>query len=176
MSVRLMVEENTGLIRQGIDTLSVLDPKLYRSPGDVPLSSSVGKHFRHVLDFYDRLLDGYSTVVDYDARGRDPRVETDPEYAASVARRTCAGLNALAATFGSAPGPTPVVVRTEIHSDDGSAVEVNSTIERELSALSSHTVHHYAIIALVLRLCGWTVGEKFGVAPSTLRYLAQKGG
>ena len=45
-----------------------------------------------------------------------------------------------------------------------------STIERELKFLVSHTVHHYAIIALQLRHQGVEPGPEFGVAPSTLRY------
>ena len=48
----------------------------------------------------------------------------------------------------------------------------DSSVERELQVLLSHTVHHYALIAVALRLHGHPVDEEFGVAPSTLRYWA----
>jgi hypothetical protein len=47
---------------------------------------------------------------------------------------------------------------------------LSSTIGRELQSLSSHTVHHFALIAMSLRAMGIPVEEDFGVAPSTLRY------
>jgi hypothetical protein len=45
-----------------------------------------------------------------------------------------------------------------------------SSAERELQFLLSHTVHHYALIALMLRTQGYEPGAEFGVAPSTLAY------
>ena len=51
-----------------------------------------------------------------------------------------------------------------------STVWARSTVERELQVLLSHTVHHYALIAVALRLHGLEVDPEFGVAPSTLRY------
>jgi hypothetical protein len=44
---------------------------------------------------------------------------------------------------------------------------VRSTLARELRALASHTIHHYALVAVVLRLRGVAVPAHFGVAPST---------
>jgi hypothetical protein len=35
--------------------------------------------------------------------------------------------------------------------------------------LCSHAVHHFALIAMILRAHGIDVDPKFGVAPSTLR-------
>jgi hypothetical protein len=45
-----------------------------------------------------------------------------------------------------------------------------SSIGRELQFLLSHTIHHYALIALALRLQGYEPSAEFGVAPSTLQY------
>src|SRR5262249_43081278 len=49
-----------------------------------------------------------------------------------------------------------------------------SSVTRELMALSSHTIHHFALIAMTLRAHGVVVNPDFGVAPSTLRYREQK--
>ncbi|UCF67889.1 MAG: DinB family protein [Acidobacteriota bacterium] len=45
-----------------------------------------------------------------------------------------------------------------------------SSVGRELRFLLSHTVHHFAIIGLMLRMLGGEPPAAFGVAPSTLDY------
>ena len=45
-----------------------------------------------------------------------------------------------------------------------------SSVGRELQFLVSHTVHHYALIRLLLEDHGIYAGEEFGVAPSTLAH------
>jgi len=47
---------------------------------------------------------------------------------------------------------------------------VFSNLARELQFLASHTVHHYALIALTLTALGVPVDADFGMAPSTLRH------
>ena len=51
---------------------------------------------------------------------------------------------------------------------------MESSISRELQVLSSHTIHHFAMIAMTLRFHGIEIDPEFGMAPSTLRYLAAK--
>jgi hypothetical protein len=64
----------------------------------------------------------------------------------------------------------PVLVRLEDCEDERSSLTWSqSSVTRELQALLSHTVHHYALIALMLQLNGFEVPEELGVAPSTLR-------
>ena len=45
-----------------------------------------------------------------------------------------------------------------------------SSTSRELQSLMSHTTHHFALIAMMLRTRGLSVERDFGVARSTLRY------
>jgi hypothetical protein len=52
----------------------------------------------------------------------------------------------------------------------GGAVWCRSSVSRELQFLLSHTVHHYALIAMTLRAAGVELDEELGVAPSTLAY------
>jgi hypothetical protein len=65
---------------------------------------------------------------------------------------------------------TPISVRSEDEAED---VWMPSTLGRELEFLRSHTVHHYALIALIFRAHEASVPSSFGVAPSTLRYQAE---
>ena len=165
--IALLVNENVGLLEQGITLMQTLDPDVYRRNTHTYFTSGVGKHFRHILDFYDRLVAGSESVVDYESRKRDERIETDPDYAIDVARRHA---GALGQYVDADAGAT---VRLEVLDADGSGIVTPSSVARELAVLASHTVHHYAIIAMLLRVQDIEVDHSFGVAPSTLRYLAK---
>lgn len=157
-----LVAENRRLLAQGLDVLRRLDRSVYEvSP---PLGiGTVGQQLRHCLEFYDCFLDGLGAGrIDYDARQRDERIETDPERGVAVLEGVVEALDALP------PGVEgrPLVVL------EGSkrSAEQASSVGRELQFLSSHAVHHWALIAALLRQQGIEPGEEFGVAPSTLEH------
>jgi hypothetical protein len=125
-----------------------------------------------VLEFYQCFLDGLEwSHIDYDSRRRDESVERS-RHKASLAMKSI--IRAL---------DTRAEVREErivwIRMEDAEANGVRdsfmeSSLSRELQALSSHTVHHFALIAVTLRAHGVQMDPDFGMAPSTLRYLAVK--
>ena len=43
-----------------------------------------------------------------------------------------------------------------------------SSLGRELQFLQGHSVHHYALMAAMMRFSGEPVDDHFGVAPSTI--------
>ena len=127
------------------------------------VSGSVGGHVRHCLDHVRSLERAIETgVVDYDARDRDSLIEIDRTLAWSLllsARRrvTAVPLSVLA---------RPVVVRTRMHAG-AAAVEVLSSLEREVSFVIAHTIHHCATIAVLAGVTPERLPERFGIAPST---------
>lgn len=167
--VAQLIEDNLAVLRQGRDLIEGLDRTQYSQNAPTLALSGVGPHLRHVVDFYERFLGAIeekATRVDYDARERDPRVETDPAHAVRTIDRTVARLGALARAMADDPEMT-LQVRS-----DGSPW-VDSCVARELQSLVSHTVHHYALIAVAVRSQGGEPGAEFGVAPSTLRHWEQ---
>ena len=50
------------------------------------------------------------------------------------------------------------------------AVEINSTLERELMGLVAHSIHHLAIIALLAKSFDHQMCSDFGKAPSAIVY------
>lgn len=61
----------------------------------------------------------------------------------------------------------PVAV-TAMLADEGGSLTSWSTLGRELAFVLSHTIHHQAMIALLLEGLGRPVAdERFGCAPST---------
>ncbi|MEM9801883.1 MAG: DinB family protein [Planctomycetota bacterium] len=173
-TVAQLVEENLTVLRQGRDLVGALDGEAYTQSAPTLALSGVGPHLRHVVDFYERFLNAFEAQagetriqVDYDARDRDPRVETDPDYAIAAIDRACDRLRAIAGDPRNAT-ETPVDVRS-----DGSPW-IASTVARELQSLVSHTVHHYALIAIAVRSHGGETDPSFGVAPSTLRHWSEE--
>ena len=156
------IAANVALLTQGTALLERVTDGAYRAcpPG----RSAIGAQYRHILDHYNCFLAGVQDgIVDYDARDRDPLVETDRELAARLSRETIADLGCLPAGLDA---PLQVHMAVSAHTDDGRAHP--STVGRELLFLVSHTVHHYAIIRLLLEDAGDRCDDDFGMAPSTL--------
>jgi uncharacterized damage-inducible protein DinB len=168
LTSEILIESNLYLLRQGHALVRQLRDEWFGQAGPHVGGSSAGSHLRHCLDFYSGFLDGLETgVIDYDARRRDSRLEHDRAYALQQIERIIAKLNACR----QVPAQKAVKVKLDSGNDPNAALEVSdSTIRRELQFLSSHTVHHYALIAVILRLHGFQTSADFGVAPSTLKY------
>lgn len=169
---RSLVEDNIHFLRQGIDLLKEISDKQYISADSPYYKSGVGVHMRHILDHYLSLTNLSGARIDYDARERDGRIETDKSYASSIAEQIVTELN----TF---LNDAALIEReVQVKSNEGGSESENpwtaSSIKRELQFLISHTVHHYALIAIILRIQGYHPPEKFGIAPSTLEYRKRK--
>ena len=117
-----------------------------------------------MLDHISSLIAASSaTVLSYDHRSRGTALETEP----SVAVREMMRLDAALERWSERPLDEPVKVAAMM-SDNGQAVTGWSTLARELAFVMSHTVHHQAIVALLLEQLGVeSPGERFGYAPST---------
>jgi uncharacterized damage-inducible protein DinB len=164
----IFADDNIRLLEQGLELLGALSDDAYVRSSHPEYTSGVGGHLRHCLDHYTNFLDGVEAgLVDYDARQRDARIENERGYATRVMERIIDGLRRLREIDSAA--------FVTIKMDGGDESETDnwwspSSAQRELQFLLSHTVHHYALIALILRAQGIMPGPGFGVAPSTLRY------
>ncbi len=164
-------DDNLQVLDQSVVLLEELDDELFAAPVPSLSLRAAGSHLRHCLDFYHSFLSGLPLGrVDYDLRQRDPRIEQDRLYALGKLLFVRDEL----ARVREAPLPADLEVCLE---GNGSAWSLSS-VERELQFLLSHTIHHYALIAIALRSHGFDPGREFGVAPSTLRYweIAQEAG
>ena len=128
------------------------------------VSGSVGEHVRHVLDHLSSLVAASPTsVLSYDHRTRGTAVEAEP----SVAVREIMRLDAALERWSDRSLDEPVAVAA-ITSTDGHSVTGWSTLARELAFVLSHTIHHQAIVALLLEQQGAPLAdERFGYAPTT---------
>lgn len=153
------------LLEEGMRLIEGLVDDVYARPNVLSPRGSVGAHVRHCLDFYSGFLNGLeSGRIDYNCRQRDVLIETDRHHAIHSIRQLIAELREILPIFRIAP----ILVSTEDGSDRDSWC--GSSLVRELEFLRSHTIHHYSLIAMLLRFEAVEPGEEFGVAPSTLRY------
>lgn len=131
-----------------------------------PGRSPIGAHLRHAVEHFVCFLRGLSEgKVDYDARDRDESIEQDPHLfreAIAEVRRTLAGL-------------TPAQLRARIEVRQTAALDaepstLESTVERELVFLSSHTIHHLAVVVTLCREQGVDLPEDLAIAFSTAAF------
>jgi hypothetical protein len=164
-TTRTLIEQNTICLRQGIALLRELDDAAYTHTQSPYYESSVGEHLRHTLEHYISFIDGVeSGLIDYDARERNRRIAAERAYAVRVIRDIIARLEGIAVD-------KPLQVKMDCgHGETEKALWSRSSIERDLQYIQAHTIHHYALIAMILRLQGIDPGPDFGVAPSTLAY------
>ncbi|SRR6266536_1887572 len=161
-----LISNCIALLEQVATLLARIDDQVYTSTSKLSPRGSIGGHLRHCLDFYQSFLSGIDRArIDYNLRERDSLTERKTRHALHRIELTIAGLHSMSRTVQT----TSPLVSTETH---GNGVQswCSSSVVRELEFLQSHTIHHYSLIAMLLRLQGVEPGEGFGVAPSTLEY------
>jgi hypothetical protein len=167
-----LIATNLRWLRQALRLIERLDDAVYAATAPELAPHRAGAHFRHILEFYQCFLDGLeSSHIDYDARRRDESVERSRNAAIVTIRFIIHALE----THAELRQERIVWVRMEDAQDSGVRdTFMESSLSRELQVLSSHTIHHFALIAVTLRAHGVQLDAGFGMAPSTLRHLATK--
>ena len=158
--------------QKSIEILDQLGSLVNRLPTDMyaaPLAclqeNSIGKHVRHIIEFYECLLEGLEHgEVNYDLRRRNLLIETDSDYTLLQ--------------IGSIQRKLPDIQDAEIimKADLGTGTEAfKSSVFRELAFSLDHCIHHLALIRVGMQQhCPHIpMEENLGVAFSTLRHLQQ---
>lgn len=159
---RRLAAANVHLLEQASRLIGSLEDPTFRG--------AIGPQVRHCLDFYVAFLAGKDAGrVDYDARERDPLVESSRR----IARERIAAIASALERIDAEDAAAALLVRAEAGSLPAGSPEWSpSSLGRELQFLLSHTVHHLALIAEMLRARGRRVDDELGVSPSTLQHRA----
>jgi uncharacterized damage-inducible protein DinB len=138
-------------------------------------SQAVGPHMRHIMEHYMALIDvidGVSEVIAYDARERDVLLQNVPDMAAAKLQKLIATLLQLRLAK-SWHLDTPLRTTLKTGAVGEFEMSVNTSLGRELLFLSSHTVHHFALLHHYAQQAGVDMGADFGKAPATLAHERQ---
>ena len=154
------------LIDQIIEVIGMVPHGHYAQPMDVFSGSTLGKHFRHIYDFFLCLSEQCDDKeIDYASRSRNPEIEEDPFYAIERFR-------AIQRDLGNLEESTSLSVYADFSLPDGTRPSVSTTIGRELMYAYDHSVHHLAIVKIGLREIdpALPLSRDIGVAASTIAH------
>lgn len=145
--------------------MSILEPEQYSIGQKPAFNSTIGAHFRHVLEHYRCLMLQIPVgVFCYDDRERDQSLECDLHYARQTIGQLKRELSEL----------DPDMFRTKFMLKDQQTADlIETSLHRELVFLQAHTVHHYAIIAAMTRALGKQPEHDFGIAIATRTFDAE---
>jgi uncharacterized damage-inducible protein DinB len=140
-----------------------LDEATYTARPIAEVSGSIGEHVRHCLDHIGALVGATAAQpLSYDRRERGTAVERDP----AEALRLIMLLKAATGRWSGRSVDEPICVRSQL-TTSGEFLTGWSTLGRELAFVNSHTIHHQALIAVLLVLARVPVPDRLGFAPST---------
>lgn len=162
MNSQSLIDANIQALKDGAELLLMLDSEQYDSGLKPSFQTTIGAHYRHLLEHYRCLFTQMAKgVFCYDTRERDEQLESDREYA----------LQSIADILDQLETIDLTLFAQQYHIVDHQlAAPLATTLQRELLFLQSHTVHHFAIIAAMARGLGLQPMPDFGVAIATIEY------
>ena len=157
---------SVDILKQLIAVSDQLHDEAFRQPLDILSKNSIGKHIRHIIEFYDLMMVGNTSgSVDYDKRSHDRVLEENRILAIEK-------MNALAQEISAISGDKAITMTANYSLQKDAPVTINTTLFRELQYNIEHAVHHMAIIKIAMLNCFTEVNipESFGIAYSTIKY------
>jgi hypothetical protein len=162
MPVCLQATHQLNQMRNLIQSLSQQE---YADNLPLLAQNSIGKHCRHVIEFYICLLEGQANdTVDYDKRNRDLQLEIDKHAA-------LAAIDHIATQLPLSTEKPMLLLATY---PEGST-QLNTTFFREIVYNIEHTIHHLAIIKMAIstHFPHLTLPDEVGFAYSTMQHAKQ---
>lgn len=167
-----VVQGAIDTLEQGRHFLLGLSDEFYQRKVNPYVDSSIGEHFRHLLDVYrvlSLLFAGSNSqgVINYNHRRRGHLIERCRQQAIVETDQLIVWLEGL----DSDDIKQSVQVLSDVSVCDCQSTIMTSTLERELTFVSLHANHHFAMTKVVVNLLGGRVSHEFGYAPTTLSYM-----
>ncbi|GAB3487360.1 hypothetical protein [Marinomonas epiphytica] len=168
-SVHATLKGCIDTLSQGQEFLEGITDQVYCYDARPFVDSTIGQHFRHLLDVFLSVRQEIG-VVDYNTRRRGHEVEVNRLLAVQELQHAIDWLESCHDDAIS----IPVTVISEVSVSETQVCSMLSTLEREITFAALHANHHYAMAKVVVNLAGNHASQDhqgFGFAPSTLSYL-----
>jgi hypothetical protein len=159
--MNIIIQSNLKTLQNASILLSNLTNEELCNNSVSPYYSSLGCHIRHILDFYDCVLNIDSDYrVDLTARKRNNKVECNCDDAVQYLNLIINKLKTITLEEG---------VEIIVIDDLGlGKTEIQYTAGALFAQANSHAIHHYAIINYILDSLGIAVHDNdFGYNPTT---------
>ena len=147
-------------------SVQILTNEEYTSKMEILSGSSIGQHYRHLIEFLLCLNESLiSGVVDYDARKRDLEIEESPVVALQK-------IEAIKEWLENEKGNRNLSLHVSYGYENPEETILDTDLFRELAYNLEHCVHHMALIKIGFRQLGkqHALSSHFGVASSTTRH------
>ncbi len=175
-SLAQLWQYNALLLRQAAQ---LIDRLVAHAQPSFNYAQAVGPHLRHTIEHYQALMSTLGRpgrhLVDYDARSRALDVQSQSGVTKHRLLQLVDDMDECASNPALSLGD-PLTTHLQAGSVGELDVVVNTTLGRELLFLSSHTVHHFALLAHYCKAAGVEVGADFGKAPSTVAFERKSAG
>lgn len=161
-----MTEVVSGTLSQMKAFLDALDTERYKEPLDIFSNSSIGQHTRHVIEFFQCLIEqAPSGIINYEKRQRNCLIEENPKHASQI-------IDEIVESLLSGQISSELFLETEYGEDQHTSIKVPTTLDRELIYNIEHAIHHLAMIRMGLKVVAPEIELPygFGIAPSTLKH------
>ncbi len=131
--------------------------------------ATIGQHIRHILEFYQCLLDGIECAeVNYDERKRNIKLETSTKEAWHAIYKIKLQLLEIR-------NNRMITLAANLSKTEGKPAIIVSSLYREMAYCLEHCVHHQALMKIGLYELDLLhlVDKNYGIASSTLRHMAK---
>ncbi len=162
-------EETVHTLKQLQDFLRLIPDTYYYRSISILQGNTIGKHIRHIIEFYQTLLENTSGLINYDLRERNLILENNKETALEKLAEIAGQVQQIDSDY-------RITVEGD-YSECGSVCSrSSSSLSRELAYNLEHIVHHMAIMRIGIEFLdpSLVVSENFGVARSTWRHLQKQ--
>jgi hypothetical protein len=156
-----IIQSTFKTLDKTVNLLSTLSDELLSNASVPPYKSSIGSHLRHILDFYDCILNKDAECrVDLTVRKRDLLVESNCSAALQYCNQIIDKLKRADYNFNE---------HVFVIDDLGTGkIEIKYTLGALFAQANSHTIHHYAIINYILDGLGISIEDvDFGYNQTT---------
>ena len=134
--------EQLNILDDIIFILNKISNEQYTIPCKMLSNNSLGKHFRHIFDFYNNFINGIAIKeVNYDVRERKDIFEKKRIIMIKE-------INKIKNTISKISANNDLNIFSNI--ENNTTIKTKTNIERELLFLHSHALHHLAIVIIVL--------------------------
>jgi uncharacterized damage-inducible protein DinB len=161
-----LITTSLHILNQLKDLATQLSDEEFSAELDLLQANSVGKHMRHIVEFFDLLVHSdHSTPINYDQRKHDPILEADRS-------KMIAKIEAIQELLQSIEMGSDLELELSYTDSGSDTVVLRSSVDRELAYNIEHAIHHMAIMkmALVTVFPRIRLDNSFGIAYSTMRY------
>jgi len=139
---------------------------------EAPRVSSIGCHFRHVIEFMqmlgDQAADGYG---DYELRNRIKSLERDRTAARIRVEENGIRLQEIL----SGLGLDYPLIQSQTPFVGADKVQLKTSLGRELMYVIDHAVHHLALVRVLSMRCGVELPTNIGLAVATQENMKERG-